>query len=169
MNAKMRALSNTNLAAPRFENGWPLVIAGLAERHSGTNAGISAQWQRFMPHIGRVPGQVGRATYGVVFDSLKHKHSFGYLVGVEVVPNASLPENFGHLEIPAHRYAVFVHDSHVSAIPRTMGAIFGEWLPQSGHEHAADGADFFERYSEAFDPRTGTGGVEIWLPIEPAA
>jgi hypothetical protein len=24
----------------------------------------------------------------------------------------------------------------------------------------------FERYSDAFDPATGTGGCEIWIPVE---
>ena len=166
MTAKRNKLPNAPLAAPRIVNGKQLVIAGLVERYSGTNAGIPTQWERFIPHIGRVPGQVGHATYGVVFDSLKGSMSFGYLTGVEVAPGTELPENFGHLEIPAHRYAIFTHHGHVSAISRTMRSIFDEWLPQSGHAHAADGADFFERYGEAFDPKTGTGGIEIWLPIK---
>ena len=154
-----------SLAPPRFEDCKPMRIAGLAERYNGDNSGIPAQWQRFMPHIGGIPGQVGRAAYGVVFDSLKGAYSFGYLVGVEVDDVERLPPGFGHLEIPAQRYAVFPHDGHVTDIPRTMRAIFGEWLPASRHEHAADGTDFFERYGEAFDPRTGRGGIEIWLPI----
>jgi len=160
---------NADLESPRFETGKSLVIAGVAERHRGTNARIPLQWERFAPHIGHIPGQVSRAAYGVVFDSLKNSMSFGYLTGVEVTPETDVPENFGHLEIPAYRYAVFSHNGHVSAIPRTMRSIFSEWLPQSGHERAADGADFFERYGGEFDPRTGSGGIEIWLPIRPAS
>ena len=154
---------------PRFEDGKAIVIAGIAERYSGTNSGIPAQWQRFMPEIGRVPGQIGRAAYGVVFDSLNDAVSFGYLTGVEVAQDCEVPAKFGHLEIPAHRYAVFSHNGHVSAIPRTMRAIFQEWLPASGHELVSDGPDFFERYGEDFDPRTGTGDIEIWLPVRQAA
>ena len=30
---------------------------------------------------------------------------------------------------------------------------------------AADASNF-ERYTEAFDPRTGLGGVEIWIPLK---
>jgi AraC family transcriptional regulator len=30
---------------------------------------------------------------------------------------------------------------------------------------AAD-APMFERYDETFDPRTGLGGVELWVPIK---
>jgi AraC family transcriptional regulator len=161
-------LEITNLESPRFVIGKPLVIAGIAARYSRTTAGIPAQWQRFMPHIGRVPGQVGRATYGVVFDSRRNPMSFGYLTGVEVAPETSVPETFGHLDIPERRYAVFTHHGHASEIPRAMRSIFGEWLPQSGHEHAADGADFFERYGERFNPSTGTGDIEIWVPVKPA-
>jgi AraC family transcriptional regulator len=31
---------------------------------------------------------------------------------------------------------------------------------------AADAPDF-ERYDADFDPRTGMGGVEIWVPLAP--
>jgi AraC family transcriptional regulator len=155
------------LEQPRFEDGKPLVIAGLAQRHSGTNAAIPQQWERFVPLIGKIPGQVGRAAYGVVFDMLNRSFSFGYLSGVEVAPDR-VPDELGHLEIPAQRYAVFSHRCRVSAIHYTMRSIFGEWLPQSGHQHAADGADFFERYGERFDPGTGTGDIEIWVPVKSA-
>jgi len=151
---------------PRFVAGRQMLIAGIAERYSGSNAGIPAQWQRFAPRIAKIPDQVGTATYGVIFDSLKNAFSFGYLSGVEVSSVARLPERFCHLEIPAQRYAVFTHRDHLSALPRTMHAIMGEWLPNSGCERVTDGADFFERYGDEFDPRTGTGAVELWIPIK---
>ncbi|WP_227699737.1 GyrI-like domain-containing protein [Raoultella ornithinolytica] len=42
--------------------------------------------------------------------------------------------------------------------------MWSKWLPESGHE-AADAANF-ERYGAEFDPRTGTGGLEIWIPLK---
>jgi AraC family transcriptional regulator len=154
------------LSPPRLVDGKPMLIAGLAARYNGSNAGIPAQWRRFAPQICRIPAQVGRATYGVIFDSLKGIFSFGYLTGVEVSTVHNLPSGFGHLAIPAQRYAVFTHCGHVSALPRTMHAIMADWLPSSGHALVTDGADFLERYGEEFDPRTGMGGVELWLPIK---
>ena len=57
----------TNLEPPRLVNGRTLLIAGLSERYSSeTSAGIPAQWQRFAPYLGNIPGQVGRTAYGVV-------------------------------------------------------------------------------------------------------
>lgn len=153
------------LEEPRLVDGAPMTIAGLAERHRGTVAEIPAQWQRFVPYLGKIPGQVGRTTYGVIFDWFERAQSFGYLAGVEVERADDLPEPFGHLEIPAQRYAVFRHHGHVSEIRYTMDAIFREWLPRSGRTPANDGTDCFERYDETFDPATGTGGIEIWIPI----
>jgi AraC family transcriptional regulator len=67
------------------------------------------------------------------------------------------------VRIPAQRYAVFSHRDHVSRIRAAFYTIWNRWLPASNHEHA-DAPDF-ERYDERFDPRTGTGTVEIWLPV----
>jgi AraC family transcriptional regulator len=59
---------------------------------------------------------------------------------------------------------VFSHCDHISRIRATVYTIWNKWLPTSGYRHA-DAADF-ELYDHRFDPRTGTGAVEIWLPIE---
>jgi predicted transcriptional regulator YdeE len=37
------------------------------------------------------------------------------------------------------------------------------WPPQSGYQ-AAD-APGLERYDEKFNPETGLGGFEIWIPV----
>lgn len=88
---------------PRFENGRPLLIAGLSARYNHeTAAGIRAQWQRFAPQIGQVPGQVGRATYGVC----SHADDAGnmdYLSGVEVSDISELPPALSRVSIPAGR------------------------------------------------------------------
>jgi AraC family transcriptional regulator len=161
---KMNEDLNTSLAPPRFENGKLLLIAGLSERYDDqTIAGVPAQWQRFAPHLGHIPGQVGHATYGVVCNGDGEGH-IDYISGVEVASFTDLPAEFGRIRIPAHRYAVFTHKDHISTIRQTWKAIWSHWLPGSGHQ--ADDAPDFERYDERFDPRTGSGGFEIWLPIK---
>src|SRR5438105_2014185 len=73
-------------------------------------------------------------------------------------------EAFSRVRIPEQRYAVFTHSDHVSTIRRTVNTIWNQWLPASGLK-AAD-APFFERYDENFDPLTGNGGLEIWVPVK---
>ena len=161
---RMNEELNPNLPPPRFVDGETLLIAGLSERYDDqTIAGVPAQWQRFTPHLGHIPGQVGQATYGVVCNS-DGEGNIDYISGVEVADFADLPAEFGRIRIPAHRYAVFTHTGHISTIRQTWKTVWSKWLPESGHQ-AADAPDF-ERYGETFDPRTGSGGFEIWLPIK---
>lgn len=161
---KMDETFIAQLEPPRFETGRPMLIAGLGVRYDcASSAGIPAQWQRFQPHIGHIPGQVGRIAYGVCCNS-DDAGNFDYIAGVEVRDFPDLPVEFARLRLAAQRYAVFRHRGHISTIRRTVNTIWNKWLPESGHE-AADAPDF-ERYDEAFDPLTGNGGLEIWIPIK---
>jgi AraC family transcriptional regulator len=151
------------LAPPRFEQGRTLLIAGLGERYTfETNQGIPRQWERFAPYLGHIPGQVGHTAYGVCCNG-DGAGNFEYLAGVEVASFDDLPSEFNRVRIAAHRYAVFTHREHVSRMRATFYTIWNQWLPTSGYTHA-DAPDF-ELYDERFDPRTGNGAVEIWLPI----
>jgi len=152
-----------DLEPPRFVTQPSFLIAGIGERYGcDDSAAIPSQWQRFVPSLGTIPGQVGRAAYGVNYNG-DDDGSFDYLCGVEVGSFARLDPKWTRLRIPEQRYAVFAHRGHVSTIRRTHNTIWTTWLPQSGHE-VAD-APHFERYGEDFDGQAGVGGIEVWLPL----
>jgi AraC family transcriptional regulator len=152
------------LDPPRFEKAQPFCVAGLAERCSNeTSAGIPAQWQRFQPYLGNIPGQVGKVAYGVVYNG-DDQGNVDYLCGVEVSDYSDVPAELSRVRIPENRYAVFSHRDHISTIRRTFNTIWSKWFPESGHEPAD--APFFERYDERFNPATGSGGLEIWVPLK---
>lgn len=152
------------LQPPRFEHGRALLVAGIGERYTfETNQGIPLQWQRFAPHLGSIPGQLGTLAYGVCCNP-DGAGNFEYICGVEVAGFDDLPATFRRLRIPAHRYIVFTHSGHIAAIRATWYTIMNHWLPGSGHT-IADAPDF-ERYDDRFDARHGTGAVEIWLPLQ---
>ena len=160
----MSNASSIALDAPRFESAAEFLVAGIAARYSmGGDPGIPQQWQQFAPHIGQVPGQVGMNTYGVMSE-FDDGGKYSYLAGVEVQQADHLPAQLQTVRIPARRYAVFTHRGHVTTISTTFGAIYRQWLPQSGFR-AAD-APSFERYDQRFNPMTGMGEVECWLPLE---
>jgi len=161
---KMNEALLTNLEPPRFETLKPFLVAGLNERYdSETCAAIPAQWQRFAPYIGHIPGEVGGVTYGVVYNSDDAGHA-EYLSGVEVSDFSRIPPEFTRLRIPEQHYAVFTQRDHVSTIRQTWFTIWNKGLPESGYQAA--GGPEFERYGKNFDPRTGSGGFEIWVPIK---
>ena len=152
------------LDPPRFEENDRLLIAGLASRYTfETSEGIPRQWQRFEPYIGNLAGQIGPETYGVShnFDG---SGSFEYIAGVKVSHFAALPDGFETVRIRRQRYAVFQHGQHVSMLRRTHYTIWNKWLPDSG-KLIAD-APNFERYGKQFDSMTGTGPIELWVPVE---
>src|SRR5215831_12346424 len=89
-----------NLNPPRFENGKRLLVGGLSERYTcETSAGIPSQWQRFVSHLGHIPGQVGRTTYGVCRNS-DDAGNFDYVCGVGVSDFSKLPLDWSRVRIP---------------------------------------------------------------------
>jgi AraC family transcriptional regulator len=157
---------STFLGSPRFEDGRPMLLAGLRGSYTKeTMKEIPALWNRFVSLLGKVQGQVSDVTYGVCFPS---SNGFDYLSGVEVQSAQGLPEGFTTVMMPVERYAVFAHRGHISKLNETCRAIEREWLPKSRHSFAlgAPGAPgFFERYGQDFDPAVGVGDVEVWVPI----
>ena len=93
----------------RFENGKPLLIAGLRNSYAPqAMSGIPAQWQTLAPHIGKIPAQLGRTAYGICWQAADNE-SIEYLSGVEVSGFTGVPADFTVVSIPALRYAVFPH------------------------------------------------------------
>jgi AraC family transcriptional regulator len=152
------------LQPPRFEMSKAMLVAGITERctHENEGAGIPSQWQRFHQKVEEIPDRVGKVAYGVCCNG-DDSGNFDYIAGVEVTDFSDLPREFGRVRIPEARYAVFTHSEHISTIRRTVNTIWNQWLPASDLK-VAD-APNFERYDENFDPLTGNGGLEIWIPV----
>jgi AraC family transcriptional regulator len=148
----------------RLEDSEPMTFAGLAKRFDmKSKSEIPALWASMDPYWGRIPGQVGRLGYGVVYDAMTDGVHFTYLAGVQVSSPEGLPAELSHVELPARRYAVFSHPDHLSTLPETLNAIYRRWLPTSGFT-AANG--MLEVYGESFNPETLPGGIELWIPLE---
>jgi predicted transcriptional regulator YdeE len=160
--AAVRAIS-MKLNAPRFANAPERIIAGFNATYAfNDTSNIPAQWDYFAPHIGKVPGQQGTETFGVSWNCTKN--SFDYLAGVAVANDANLGSEYIAVRLPARRYAIFQHTGNIATIKTTFDTICNQWVPECGLKVA--NAPWLERYTEAFDPKTGDGGFEIWLPLE---
>lgn len=153
-----------DLEPPRIERGRALLIAGFGDRFTIDNLqGIPGVWQRFLPYLGRVPGQIGgNVSYGVCCNG-DGDGGFDYIAGVEVSGVAGLRDDFRRVRIQPQTYAVFAHRGHISGIRATYHAIWNRWLPQSRYRHVE--APDFERYDAAFTPENIGGQVEIWVPV----
>jgi len=161
---RMDESSFVDLPPPRFVDGDELLVAGLCRRHNAATApsGIPAQWRRFASLMHRIPGRVADVTYGVRCNADEHGN-LDYVCAVPVADLVKIPAEFYRLRIAPQQYAVFEHRANVSEVRRSFHTIWNRWLPDSELE-VIDAPDF-ERYDSRFDPVTGEGGFEIWVPV----
>ena len=141
-----------------------MLVAGIGERYTLRTAAppFPASGSAFISRSTDIPARIGKVAYGVCCNG-DDSGNFDYIAGVEVADFSDLPREFARVRIPEQKYAVFTHAEHISTIRRTVNTIWNHWLPASGMK-AAD-APNFERYDEKFDPLTGNGGLEIWIPV----
>lgn len=149
--------------APRIVEGGRKQLAGLNERFRFDDTSVFPKlWLRFRSHLGQLPDQVDDVVYGVCHNMTEVGGD--YLACVEVKDISAVPPAFVRLRLEPRRYAVFTHVGPVSEVSHTYMSIFDEWLPGAGYQFAH--APLFERFDTRFDPETGLGGFEIWVPIE---
>lgn len=127
-----------------------------------TTLQIPAQWQRFMTYHAAIPARLERMPLGLSRAS-GDEGQFEYLCAVEVVRFGDVPKELPRLEIPARTYAVFEHRGHVSTLTDAYRTIWNEALPALGRTLAD--APVLERHHSTFDPRTGEGGLALWVPL----
>ena len=152
------------IGEPRIEQGAAMLIAGLQDHFAFEElGGLPALWQRVRPLLGHIEGQVDAVAYGVCFNT--NETGFDYIAGVEVAARTPIAGDLAGLLVAPQRYAVFTSTptmsppcaphSWRSSTSGCRGRATGPRTPRcsSGYDHR-------------FDPRTGLGGFEIWIPIK---
>src|SRR5260370_16093768 len=82
-------------------------VAGLSARIEANNKQvIPTLWPRLTQQL-PVPGQKGRAGYGVCWGADLKEGSFNYMAGVEIEPRAPVPKGLTVLPIPPPSYRAF--------------------------------------------------------------
>ncbi|MGB0920510.1 MAG: AraC family transcriptional regulator [Alphaproteobacteria bacterium] len=154
-----------HMAPARIATMPDLHFAGLPHQYAETGSPeIPGQWLKFAPHIGTIPNQKGHTTFGLCFEG-DGTNFLNYVAAVETDGAATdLPPELKAFHIEAQTYAVFWHGEHVSAAAESWGAIFSNWLPAA--TYTPQDAPSFERYDDRFNPMTGHGGFELWLPVQ---
>ena len=158
--ATMESTNSVTLNPPRIVSLPALRVLGLARRYNPTNsANIPDQWAQFN-QLGLEIGPDG--TLGVCYNA-DAEGNMDYLCGIEVSSFDAAREHLDRLTLPAQTYAVFQHGGHVSEIRDIWQAIWNHGLADAGLV-VSEGPEF-EKYGSDFDPETGNGGFEIWIPV----
>jgi AraC family transcriptional regulator len=124
---------------------------------------IPAQWQRFMSsHYHDIPEKVESMPIGVC-EPPDDEGCFRYVWAAEVKAFERRSPDLTYIETKPRSYAVFRHNDHMSKVLDTYSAIWNEALPEMSRT-MADGP-VMEFHNDAFDPDTGLGGLQIWVPL----
>lgn len=96
-------------------------------------------------------------------------NNFTYLAAIAANSLKKVPKGMTGLKVEAGNYAVF-HLTIDKATPINQQfndayqGIWGDWLPNSEYDFAE--TPDFELYGPGFDGKTGTGEIEIWIPVK---
>ena len=153
-----------DVASARIEIAGPMHFVGISGRYAfSAIEGIPAQWQRFMPAFRDIPDKCEPIPVGISL-AIDQDGDFEYLCAAQVSQPPAALHKFVRLSVPEQRYAVFQHRDHVVTIRSTYAAIWNHWLPATGG--TACEAPILEQHNPTFDPMTGLGGLEIWVPVK---
>ena len=153
------------VAEPSIESIGPLRLVGLCRRYACQDtSGIFAQWGEFSRMGGSLPPPRDDNAYGACRDP--GPEEFDYLCAISVSDDpVPLTEPMQSWQIPQAQYALFRDRGHISGIKPLLSTIFQTWLPQSDWQIAP--LPVIECYHEEFNPQTGEGGYEVWIPVRP--
>lgn len=144
---------------PRIVTAAGLCVAGIGARHRRESVGsIPSQWQQLALQCAAIP----EVSYGVCCNSAEDG-SFNYIAGIDASGMTTLPAGWQRVQVAPRRYVVAWHAGHISAIRSTWYWLLNQYLPAAGL-NLADAPEL-ERYDRRFDPHSGHGGMQIWLPL----
>jgi len=151
-----RALALRRVASPR------MFLVGTTARYAYEDvAGIPRHWARFMGEASAIAHRT--ATSPLSVSTRAGSDGFDYTCAWEVSRLPAAAGRWTLTTLPARSYAVFRHDRHVSSLPEAYAWIWDEGLRRL-RLPVAD-APTLERFDPRFDPVTGMGGIEIWIPL----
>jgi len=159
----MKSDNANNTDTPRIETTAEIAIAGYTRSYKFSDPSqIPAQWANFAQQIPQLTSIANPETFGIIYNG--SADNFDYLTGIEVSAEQNIPDSMTTLQLGSQTYAVYQHSDNVATLGHTCGEIWSERLPASGYIPVQ--APWFERYGDSFDPTTGDGGMEVWIPIE---
>lgn len=149
-------------AEPRTEQHPALRLVGAICDYAFVDGdmlrALPMQWAAFGPLIPSPPEGGEPTSFGVAL-ATDDPGCFRYMTAYPLAAGDAAPARLSLLTVPAGTYLVFRHEGHVSTLNRTVSAACAGRRPVKGFP------GFLEYYGPGFDPETGLGDMEVWLPL----
>jgi AraC family transcriptional regulator len=148
--------------APRIEQRPALHLVGTVCDYAFADGdmlrALPLQWAAFGPLIPTVESGEAAVAFGVALPA-EDSGYFRYMTAVPARSGVAPPRGMSAITLPAGSYLTFAHEGHVSTLNQTVA------VACAGRKPASGAPAFLEYYGPGFDPETGLGDIEIWLPI----
>jgi AraC family transcriptional regulator len=146
------------------------VLVGLRTRFFGVDSEkndfatkLPDLWGRFMPRLAEIASGEAPVGYGVIQQTPEHGEELEYLAAIEVDAGAAVPDGMMRYELPAARYATFLHRGHLSRLDTTVNYIYSSWLSRSGLRHTY-GPDV-EVYGPGYRHESSDSELHYAIPV----
>ena len=154
-----------NIAPPRFETGKAMLVAGVGERFSYRQRRRHSRAVASLPSIRPRAFRAGSGRWPMASAAMAMMPAISTTSPASRSPTSPICRaSSAACASPSSATRCSPTPTTSRRIRRTVNTIWNHWLPASGHKLAD--APNFERYDEKFDPATGNGGLEIWVPIK---
>lgn len=153
---------------PKFVDFPGASVIGLGKAYSHHNGPleIPGLWKEFAGYC-KSHALSLRRSFGLCLDEHPAipKGTGDDFVYVAAIPaSGDQAPNAVQYKILPGRYAVFTHRGSIADFPKTLQAVWQEWLPANQDIYRPAAA--FEYYDERFDPATNAGEVDIYVPVK---
>lgn len=147
---------------PAIERRSAFVVAGLRYHGLLDGEALGELWEAFGDRFDEfADAATSEDGFGVTVDYDDETGFVDYVAGVEVDPDASLPDGAHTVSVPEQTYAVF--ETTMSTADETMTDIYASWLPDAPYDRA-DGPGF-ERYGASFRPDDPNAPFDVCVPV----
>lgn len=127
-------------------------------------------WKKFMPRLKEITNAVSADLFSLqnypedYFTNFTPFTEFTKWAAVEVKDFENIPDGFEKLELPAGKYAVFLHKGNTEMFAKNAQYIYTEWLPNSGFQ--LNNQPHFELLGDNYlGHENPESEEEIWVPI----
>jgi AraC family transcriptional regulator len=158
-------------AEPEIVELANMTVVGMQSLVSMKHNLIHELWVRFMESGHKINNMTNEDVYiGIswgykdIGEGEEKETQFLHLAGAPVTDLNDLPEGFTYKEIPAQKYAKFVHRGPLSKLGETYHHIFAVWLPESKYLYDEGKCDI-EWYDERFQEGKEDSEFDIYVPV----
>lgn len=125
---------------------------------------IPRLWEDFGARLDEIPNRANDLHFGAISCDEGTEGHCHYLACVEVTSVDDVPTGMISRELAGGRFAVFTHKGPMDRFDRTVGYVYGSWLPRSG-EKLRDAPEI-EIYGDKFNPVSPESEMEYAVPIQ---